>query len=41
MPALREAIAPWKEPVVKPVTWLNTRPTVKLPVASANRPVPL
>ncbi len=39
-PAPGEAIVPPKEPVVKPVTWLNTRSTVKLPVASANRPVP-
>ena len=35
-----EEIVPSKEPVVKPVTWLNKRSTVKLPVASANRPVP-
>ena len=36
-----EEIVPPNEPVVKPVTWLNKRSTVKPPVASTNRPVPL
>jgi len=40
VPAPGEGIVPSNEPVVKPVTWLNKRSTVKLPVASANRPVP-
>src|ERR1700752_1484779 len=40
LPTPGEEIVPSKEPVVKPVTWLNKRSTVKLPVASANRPVP-
>ena len=39
-PAPGDEIVPSKEPVVKPVTTLNERVTMKLPVASANRPVP-
>jgi len=35
-----EEIVPSNEPLVKPVTWLTERSTVKLPVAPANRPVP-
>ena len=39
LPAPGEEIVPSKEPVVKPVAWLNKRSTVKLPAAPANRPV--
>ena len=40
MPAPGDEIVPSMEPLVKLVAKLNERVTMKLPVASANRPVP-